>query len=402
MRSWVLILAAALTLQGQQPEVGKPLPVWTQGTLDIHQLSTGRGNAALFVFPDGTSMLVDAGAARDRQPMADTEIRPDDSHSAGEWIARYIQRALPGQKLDYALITHFHLDHMGQPTAASPMSKRGAYKLTGITDVAEQIAIGTLFDRGSTFLPPPDDDMMKNYRAFIVSREGRMKHEMIRAGRADQIVLTRDANAYPRFEVRNIAANGDVWTGEGNATHFIFPPADSIAKEDTPNENMCSIALRIRYGKFDFFTGGDMPGVPDAGEPEWTSVEREVARAVGPTDVHVVNHHGSVDPASAMFLSTLRSQVIIIPAWSPTHPSQDALKRILAARLYPGTRDVFITTLRPPTRVTFGPRVDQLKAEHGHIVVRVAPGGDLFRVYVLDDMHPDANVVSVWGPYSSN
>jgi hypothetical protein len=32
-----------------------------------------------------------------------------------------------------------------------------------------------------------------------------------------------------------------------------------------------------------------------------------VARAIGPTDVHVVKHHGSIDPASAFFLSTLQS-----------------------------------------------------------------------------------------------
>ncbi|MEP6494314.1 MAG: hypothetical protein ABJF01_16645 [bacterium] len=30
--------------------------------MDIHQISTGRGNSALFIFPDGTTLLVDAGA----------------------------------------------------------------------------------------------------------------------------------------------------------------------------------------------------------------------------------------------------------------------------------------------------------------------------------------------------
>jgi hypothetical protein len=39
--------------------VGQPLPKWTPGTLDIHQINTGRGNSALLIFPDGTSMLLD-------------------------------------------------------------------------------------------------------------------------------------------------------------------------------------------------------------------------------------------------------------------------------------------------------------------------------------------------------
>ena len=49
---------------------GQPLPPWTRGTLDIHQLSTGRGNAAFFIFPDGTTMLFDAGAAEQPEETA--------------------------------------------------------------------------------------------------------------------------------------------------------------------------------------------------------------------------------------------------------------------------------------------------------------------------------------------
>src|SRR4051812_11447141 len=76
------------------PEVGKPLPAWSRGTLDIHQISTGRGNSALFVLPDGTTMLVDAGAVGDGTKMADAEQRPDASRTSGGWIVHYIERAM--------------------------------------------------------------------------------------------------------------------------------------------------------------------------------------------------------------------------------------------------------------------------------------------------------------------
>jgi hypothetical protein len=181
----------------------------------------------------------------------------------------------------------------------------------------------------------------------------------------------------------------------------VFPPLASLAAADRPSENMCSIGLRIRYGRFDLFTGGDMPGVPDAGAPAWQSVETAVARAIGPTDVHVVNHHGSIDPESETFLTTLRSPVMILPAWSPTHPSQDALKRMMTARLYPGPHDIFATLLRAPTRASIGARADQLKADHGHIVVRVAPGGASYRVFVLDERTEARTVLGVFGPYVS-
>jgi hypothetical protein len=39
--------------------------------------------------------------------------------------------------------------------------------------------------------------------------------------------------------------------------------------------------------------------------------------------------------------------------------------------------------------------------QHGHIVVRVEPGGGKYRVFVLDETTSEATVVSVHGPYQS-
>lgn len=402
----LLLIALAALSQEAKTEVGAPLPQWSRGMLDIHQISTGRGNSAFLVFPDGTTMLFDAGAAGDGVKLPDMDPRPDATRTAGDWIARYIERTMSPRPahLDYAVLTHYHADHIGQVTKTSASSKSGAYKLTGITEVGDRIPIDTLIDRGTAYLPPPPKDTtIENYNAFVAEQERLhgLKRETIRVGTASQIVLRHEPKEFPTFEVRNVAANGEVWTGQGDGERAIFPDLETIASDDRPSENMCSIGIRIRYGLFGYFTGGDMPGVPDAGAPDWQSVETAVARVVGPTDVHVVNHHGSIDPESATFLSTLRSAVMILPAWSPTHPSQDVLKRMLTARLYPGSHDVFVTTLREPTKASIGSRVDQLKAQHGHIVVRVAPGGDQYRVYVLDDTTEQANVVAVFGPYAA-
>jgi beta-lactamase superfamily II metal-dependent hydrolase len=361
------------------------LPPWTRGMLDFHQISTGRGNAALVVFPDGTTMLVDAGAAGGGQTIADTDPRPDATRTAGAWIADYLQ-SMGVARLDYAVFTHFHVDH-----------------IDGVPDVGSRVPITTVIDRGDDYLPPPPGDpAVHAYRAFLDAQRARnLSVERIRVGRADQIVLRRDRGAFPDVEVRNVAANGDVWSGRGDEVARIFPPLGSLGADDRPSENMCSIGLRVRDGRFDLFTGGDMPGVPDAGAPAWQSVESAVARAIGPTDVHVVNHHGSIDPESEIFLATLRSTVMILPSWSATHPSQDVLKRMMASRLYPGPRDIFATLLRAPTKASIGARADQLKADHGHIVVRVAPSGDSYRVYVLDDTSQARRVLGVFGPYEA-
>src|ERR1700687_511449 len=42
--------------------VFKALPAWKPGVLEIHQIATNRGNSTLLIMPDGTTMMVDAGA----------------------------------------------------------------------------------------------------------------------------------------------------------------------------------------------------------------------------------------------------------------------------------------------------------------------------------------------------
>ena len=172
MRSWSCMIASviATSVGAQAPGVGSTLPRWTPGTLDIHQISTGRGNSALIVMPDGTTMLVDAGAAGDG--IAETDPHPDASRAPGDWIARYVKRQLPSSAagLDYALITHFHADHFGQLLATSTASPKGNYKQFGITQVGDAIPIRMLIDRGwpdYQYPVPFTDSSMAHYRRFL-------------------------------------------------------------------------------------------------------------------------------------------------------------------------------------------------------------------------------------------
>src|ERR1700688_4253807 len=102
--------------------------VWRQGYLDIHHIETGSGNCAFFVMPDGTTMLVDAGDIGDRKlrkagyPLTSTPPYPNNSKTAGQWIVAYIKQVLPTIKtpvIDYALITHYHDDHLGGITPST-------------------------------------------------------------------------------------------------------------------------------------------------------------------------------------------------------------------------------------------------------------------------------------------
>jgi beta-lactamase superfamily II metal-dependent hydrolase len=373
------------------------------GTLDIHQISTGRGNSALVVFPDGTSLLVDAGATGSGV-APESGQHPDSSRSPGEWIARYVQRHLPAPAsgVDYAMLTHLHIDHMGHIVATSPLDSTGAYRLSGITEVGTRLRIGVLIDRGwpdYRYPSPVSDATVVNYRAFIAAMQSRgVRIERFRSGARDQFRLLRQPERFANVEVRNIIGNGDVWTGEGDAAKPLFPPLPSIPQADWPTENMCSLGIRVRYGEFSWFTGGDLPGQADPGFPAWHAVEAGAASAIGPVDVHVVNHHGSPGVASDLFLETLASTVLIIPSWSASHPGPDVLKRIVSNRFPPAQRFIFATDMRPSARTVIGGRANALAAPTGHVIVRVEPGGDRYWVIVTSNADEGDTVLAVHGP----
>ena len=377
---------------------------WSPGRLDIHQISTGRGNATFAILPDGTTLLIDAGDAGEGVPEAPPV--PDGSRRPGQWIARYIHHFLgegAEARIDLAVVTHFHADHLGFAGKNSPLSKNGAYRLAGLTDVAEEIPLRRLIDRGwpdYSYPKPQQGEGWANYRAFLAyGLDHGMKVEKARPGAADQLVLSREPAQFPDFEIRVLAANGELWTGESDHTLQRFPALEELVPDDWPNENMCSIALRLRYGAFTYFTGGDLPGLPDDGYPAWQNLEEPIASAIGKTDVVLVNHHGSISPASPIFLERTQPRVAILPTWSPTHPAPVVVKRLLNQRIYPGERDLFTTRLLACTRMVIGPRAEKLTS--GHIVVRVEPGGATYRVFVLDDGSDAYTVRSVHGPYSA-
>jgi tetratricopeptide (TPR) repeat protein len=387
------------------PNVGEPLPKWTAGWLDIHHISTGRGNSTFIVLPDGTTLLVDAGAAGDGIP--ETDPHPDASRSPGAWIARYVKRHTPDTTaLDYALITHFHPDHYGQIDAKSPLSAKGPYRSSGITEVGDAIPIRTLIDRGwpaYSFPAPFTDSTMANYRRFVDAQRARgMVVSPFIAGSGTQIRQLHDTVTHAGVEIRNIIGNGRVWTGTADGWRDLFQsPSGLPGQEDWPTENMCSLGFRLSYGRFRYFTGGDLPGVADPGFPSWHSVEPAIAALIGPVDVHTVGQHGSMGQETESFLRTLASKVLVIPSWAPSHPAPDVLKRIMNSRLQPVPRVVFATDMRESAKIVIGNRANQLAGPTGHIVVRVDPGGTRYRVYVLSNKDESDTILAIKGPFDS-
>ena len=419
-------LIFCVRLNAQQEIIGHPLPPWKEGYLDLHHINTGRGSSAFFIFPDGTTMLVDAGEMnpeneRTKGPR-NVIIRPDSSRLPYEWIVHYIKHHAPANQkltLDYALITHFHDDHYGCWYSKAPQSSNGNYRLAGITGVGDLIPISQLLDRGYPDYNFPVDLVtlmsklnlsdstayrsLRNYRNFASSQLKKgMRTSLFKAGSKSQIVLKHKPTTFPEFYVQNVKANGLIWTGKDSSTSQHFPPIDINNSKSWPDENTLSLALVIHYGAFVYYTGGDNPGNVFYGDAPWRDVETDIANGVREVDIATTDHHGNRDAVNEFFVKTLKPRVWIGQTWSADHPGREVLGRMTSTYLYAGERDLFSTNMHEANRLVIGPLIDRsYKSQQGHIVVRVDPKGNSYKIFILDDSKVDMPVKAIFGPYQS-
>jgi beta-lactamase superfamily II metal-dependent hydrolase len=379
---------------------------WAPGQLDIHHISTGRGSSTLFICPDGTVMLVDAGAIY--TPLKYTIApKPDDLRRPGEYLGRYIKRQLTSagrKEIDVFLPTHFHDDHVGAVSPVTPLHSSGLFHVTGISDVATAVPVLRIVDRcfPSYDYPAPltrEDSL--NYAAFAkYSSQSGVRVERFVAGSSTQVGLVHNASRYPSFQVQNLCVNGNLWTGEANHSAPQFPAISSLSPDQYPSENMCSLAFRLQYGNFRYYTGGDLESDTDYGRSPWRDIESAVARVAGPVNVAVANHHGYVNAVGPSFVQHLRPQAFIISGWDSAHPTITTLDNMLSKQLYPDAREIFATALKEENRIATR-RLAEITSGNGHVVIRVQPGGNSYQIVVLDNMVESNVVLAEHGPYQT-
>ncbi|MCE6989856.1 ComEC/Rec2 family competence protein [Dyadobacter sp. CY323] len=402
------LLVCLQTITFAQGKVGDAWPNWTAGYMDIHHINTGKGECVFAILPDGTTMMIDAGEIAKGHHNADA--RPNDSRTPGEWISRYVLRMmqpLPEKKIDYIHSSHLHDDHMGSAEPGKKKSAKGNYLLSGISEVGDNIPFGKIVDRGwpdyNWPRPMTGDKNIQNHIQFIKSQiAGGAKAEQFKAGSSKQFRLLKQADQYPEFEIRNIAVNGQVWTGTGDKVRNHFPPLERLSKEEYPTENQCSAAIRISYGNFDYFNGGDLVN-SSAPVGAWQNIETPVGVVTGPVEVCEANHHATYDAMGENFLMAVRPRVIVIQAWTASHPNNSTFLRMLEnSKVYPGERDIFTTNLMKETLAVISERrISPIKSRQGHVVVRVHPGGGQYDIYILDDSSESFTIKAVHGPYLS-
>lgn len=390
-----LLLPAVLVTAGcggdGGAEVGKPLPVWSEGCLDIHAINTGRGECTFFILPDGTTLTVDAGEfSRETKAYRNVAQRPDTLTRPSHTYARYMKHFMPRKdSTDYFLLTHFHMDHMGQIEPEYAKAAEGDYVLSGLTALYEELPFREIVDRAwpdydSLAFRAMSTASLENYHKFVdyaVAHRG-LKAGRLQLGSRTQFPLKYDAEHYPDFDIANICANGYVWDGERIADAYDGAPR---------KENGASCGILVRYGDFDYFTAGD------AGSN--THVEYPCALSIGrPIEAMKAHHHLSPHTMESETMAILQPDVVVTQSFyvRDIQPDKEIIRRLTES----GTTRLYFTNIDRSLTEADPELYARCTAIGGHIVIRVAPGGGEYTVYQLDDTDASYRVLRIDGPFT--
>jgi beta-lactamase superfamily II metal-dependent hydrolase len=264
-------------------------PLRAAGTLDVYYIDVEGGQSTLFVSPSGESMLVDTGW-------------PDFNGRDAERIVT-VAKTAGVTRLNYVVITHFHVDHVG-----------------GVPQLAERIPIGTFVDHGHSVETGREADDLFN--AYVQARD-RASHLIVRAG--DRIPIKG-------IDVRVVTSTGQgilrPLEGAGQPNPYC---AATKPREVDPSENAQSIGMMITYGKF---------RTVDLGDLTWNKELGLVCpdNKLGTVDVYLSTHHGLDQSNAPAIVHALHPRVAITNNGATKGGSPEALHTIQTS---PGIEDVW-------------------------------------------------------------
>lgn len=377
-------------------------PGWQEGEMDIHFVYTGCGENMFFRFPDGTSVLHDTGDFYRPKDLGEVPLLPSPDRLGGDWMARYVKRVFPERTIDYAIFSHWHIDHIGH--AVFDRSIRdfeepdGAFryrmtadgrKINGFLCVAEEFSFRRYLDHQypTRGIYRSQDSSMDLLAPWIEREKTKgLVAEPFRVGALDQIALLHNPAKYRGvFSVRNIFANGILWDGESGVRDFAAEHVVATGRDTIP-QNMLSLGFVVQYGRFRFYTGGDVQKSFQMKDGTKFDYEGAIGERVGTVSLCKMNHHGCRDAMCEAFVKAVRSQVYVSCMWCPTQAHHEVLGRIHRIGAHDGSEPLILPGL-------VGEFQKQGETKYGyflppcgayHIVIKVFPGGDRYRVYLLD------------------
>jgi competence protein ComEC len=277
-----------------------------EGTLKVVSVDVEGGGGTLFVTPDGRSLLIDTGWPSNYGLLPS----PDGARNSADRIVAAAKK-LGLSKIDYLIITHYHMDHVG-----------------GVVDLVKQMPVGTFIDHGPNVehLPPgvKDDPQLPGgapdilYPKYLEAIKG-SKHivakpgQVIRIGSMTDTIVSSDGVVLSKPLPGAGAPNPACDTAESKAT-----------RSDGGEENTRSVASLIEFGKVSIAMFGDL---------SWRK-ERELSCPVGKlghVNLLIVTQHGSNISSNPASIADMHPNIALMGSGGKKGGDQDPIKLIKAS-----------------------------------------------------------------------
>jgi len=256
-----IVLLSAFFASAQTSQAAPP-----GKSLEIYFVDVEGGQATLFVAPEGRSLLIDTGwpgnAGRD----------------ADRIVAAAKQAGL--SKIDFVLLTHYHVDHAG-----------------GVPQLLARIPVGAFIDHGANREPG--------------DRETEQSWESYQRGATDKGVKRIIAKPGDLLPIQGFRA--EVVSSDGQLLQKPLPgagaqnPACATAdrRPADQTENARSLGTMITFGKV---------RILDLGDLTWDKEVELVCpmNKLGAVDVFIVSHHGWLQSNSPVLLAAISPRIAIM------------------------------------------------------------------------------------------
>jgi competence protein ComEC len=276
------------------------------GALKVVSIDVEGGGGTLFVTPEGTSLLIDTGWSSGRGLLPS----PDGAKNSADRIVAAAKK-LGVKKIDYLIITHYHLDHVG-----------------GVADLAQRMPIGTFIDHGANVEHVAPGEKVPVDLQGGTPDEAYPKYLQLTKGHPHIVAKPGQVIQMGSMTDTIVASDGVAMKAPLSGASVKNPACDTAealsTKDEGGVENTHSVASLVSYGKVKIAMFGDL---------SW-KVEHDLscpATRLGHVQVLIATQHGSKISSNPASIADMKPDIAVVGMGGKKGGDEAPIKAIQAS-----------------------------------------------------------------------